>query len=171
MTQITLVKDDITVQKVDAIINAANHSLEGGGGVDGAIHDAAGDELYKACEKLRGCDVGEAKITKGYNLLAKYIIHTVGPDYGYENGDDAILLRMCYINSLMLAKENGVKTIAFPAISVGIFRYPLQEATNIAISAVKEFIEQEPQAFDEIRFVAFNDAVYTAYSEYIETKR
>lgn len=163
MTKITLIKGDITTQKVDAIVNAANRSLHGGGGVDGAIHDAAGDELYEECVALNGCETGEAKITKGYNLPAKYVIHTVGPDYGYERGRESELLDSCYITTLNLAQKNGIRTIAFPAIAVGVYHYPLQEATKIAVSAIKHFIGQAPDAFDEIRFVAFTDEVYLAY--------
>ena len=167
MTRITLICGDITTQKVDVIVNAANRSLRGGGGVDGAIHDAAGDELYEECAKLGGCETGQSKITKGYKLPAKYVIHTVGPDYGYEKGKDAELLKSCYLTTLSLAEQNEIKTIAFPAISVGVFHYPLYEATKIAIESVKKFINQKPQVFDEIRFIAFNDDVYNAYTELI----
>lgn len=167
MTKITLTKGDITTQKVDAIVNAANRTLRGGGGVDGAIHKVAGPELYEECDKLGGCEVGEAKITKGYNLPSKYIIHTVGPDYGYEKGRDAELLKSCYINSLNLSKEHGIKTIAFPAIAVGVFHYPLQEATKIAVDTVREFVKQNPEDLDEIRFIAFSDEVYGVYANVI----
>ncbi len=169
MTKITLIKGDITSQKVDAIVNSANRTLGGGGGVDGAIHDVAGAEMDKKCDLLGGCNVGGAKITKGYNLLAKYVIHTVGPDYGYEKGQDAELLKACYMNSLKLAKEYRIKTIAFPAISVGIFHYPLKEATVIAIESVKSFIKKEPELFQEIRFVAFTDEVYQEYANIISS--
>jgi O-acetyl-ADP-ribose deacetylase len=167
MTRLTLFLGDITTQEVDAIVNAANSSLRGGGGVDGAIHDAAGDELYEECASLGGCETGQSKLTKGYKLPAKYVIHTVGPDYGYEDGREAQLLESCYIQSLLLAEKQGIKTIAFPAISVGIFHYPLDQATKIAIETVKEFISQKPDVFDEIRFVAFTEDVYNTYAELI----
>ncbi len=167
MTRITLIKGDITTQKVDAIVNAANRTLRGGGGVDGAIHDAAGPELDDECDALGGCEVGGVKITKGYNLSAKYVIHTVGPDYGHEKGRDAELLEACYLNSLNLAQKHGIKTIAFPAIAVGIFHYPLKEATEIAVDSVKEFIKQNQETFDEIRFVAFSEDVYDIYADII----
>ena len=169
MRKITLVKGDITTQEVDAIVNAANRSLRGGGGVDGAIHDAAGDELYEECVALGGCETGQSKITKGYRLPAKFVIHTVGPDYGYEKGRDAELLKSCYETALNLAKENGIKTIAFPAISVGVFHYPLHEATKIAVDTVKDFIKNDSDAFDEVRFVAFSQDVHDVYSDHVST--
>lgn len=163
MTKITTILGDITTQQVDAIVNAANRSLLGGGGVDGAIHNAAGSDLYHECSLLGGCNTGEAKITKGYKLPAKHIIHTVGPIYEHEEGKEEELLRSCYINVLALAKKHGIKTIAFPSISTGAFCYPLQEAVKIAVTTVMDFIEKEPNAFDEIRFVAFSDDVYNTY--------
>lgn len=163
MTKISLVRGDITTQEVDAIVNAANSSLLGGGGVDGAIHRAAGPELRGECVKLEGCETGKSKITKGYKLPAKFIIHTVGPAYGYENGKEANLLRSCYLTTLNLAKERGIRTIAFPAISVGVFHYPLDEAAKIAVDSVKEFIEKDSETFDEIRFIAFSEDVHVAY--------
>lgn len=166
-TKITLMKGDITLQEVDAIVNAANHSLRGGGGVDGAIHAAAGPELYEECVGLRGCETGEAKLTQGYNLPAKYIIHTVGPLYGHEDGQEVGLLQSCYLNCLDLAREWGFYTIAFPAISTGVFGYPLDEATKIAVETVKEYTRQIPDAFDEVRFVVFSDEAYQIYLQYM----
>jgi len=167
MTQIKILKGDITKLEVDAIVNAANKTLRGGGGVDGAIHFAAGPELLKECIGLDYCDTGDAKITKGYNLPARYIIHTVGPIYGRENGNEESLLKNCYINSLTTAKEEGIKTIAFPAISTGVFRFPKEQACKIAISAVKEFIDKQPETFDEIIFVLFDDENFEIYKSYL----
>lgn len=165
MTTLTLTKADITTQKVDCIVNAANTWLLGGGGVDGAIHKAAGPKLLEECRTLNGCEVGEAKITKGYNLPAKFVIHTVGPFYDPRNDKIAEKLASCYSNTLKLAKQNGMKTIAFPSISTGVYSYPVNEASKIAVETVSNYIKQNPNDFDEIRFVAFTDDVYSAYKE------
>ncbi|MCX7881076.1 MAG: O-acetyl-ADP-ribose deacetylase [Patescibacteria group bacterium] len=164
MTKITLVKGDITKQKVEAIVNAANKTLLGGGGVDGAIHKAAGPELLEECKKLGGCQTGEAKITKGYKLPAKYVIHTVGPIFGKENGKEAELLASCYRNSLFLAKKYKIKTIAFPSISTGVYGYPKKEAAEIVIKTIKEFIKNN-NWFEEIRLVVFSKESYQIYKE------
>ncbi len=153
---------DITKLKVDAIVNAANSSLLGGGGVDGAIHKAAGPELLEFCRKLNGCPTGEAKITPGFKLPAKFVIHTVGPIWRGGNQNEEKLLASCYKNSLKLAIENGIKTIAFPAISTGIYGYPLREASEIAISVVSKFIKNSP-LIDTIIFVCFDEKTYTLY--------
>ena len=158
---IYIVLGNIVDADCECIVNAANSSLLGGGGVDGAIHKAAGKDLLKECRTLGGCNVGEAKITGGYNLKAKYVIHTVGPKYGTESCD--ILLRNAYINSLNLAAENGIKSIAFPAISTGIYKYPNKEAASIAISAVTDWLEETGYPM-LIEFYCFDKNSYEIYS-------
>lgn len=155
-TQISVYKGDITKLEVDAIVNAANKTLLGGGGVDGAIHRAAGIKLGLACLKLHGCNVGEAKITDGFKLKAKHIIHTVGPQYRGRQ-EDAALLAACYKNSLNLAKEHEAHSIAFSCISTGIYGYPTEEAAKVAISAVTEWIDTNNDYNIEVVFCCFND--------------
>lgn len=162
MTKITIVRGDNTNQNVDAIVNAANSTLLGGGGVDGAIHRAAGPELLEDCKRLEGCETGQAKITKGYNLPAKYVIHTVGPVYQDGKHGEPELLRSCYLNSLKLAKENGIKSISFPAISTGVYGYPKEDATTIVAETVRDFIN-EVDWFEEIRFVLHSQSDYELY--------
>jgi O-acetyl-ADP-ribose deacetylase (regulator of RNase III) len=160
--RIEIIKGDITRLQVDAIVNAANRSLLGGGGVDGAIHRAAGPELLAETRTLGGCPTGEARITRGYRLPARYVIHTVGPVWrGGDQGEDA-LLASCYRNSLKLAVENGIRTIAFPAISTGVYRFPLERATRIALSEVKRFLEQN-NSIDKVIFVCFDRHTYEVY--------
>ena len=159
---IEIVKADITKLNVDAIVNAANSSLLGGGGVDGAIHRAAGPKLLEECKKLNGCKTGEAKITKGYNLQSKFVIHTVGPIWNGGNYNEDELLTNCYLNSLKLAVENKIKTIAFPAISTGVYGFPLERAAQIAIKTVKKFIQSD-KSIEKIIFVCFDDRTYQTY--------
>ena len=152
--QIQVVQGDITKLDCDGIVNAANRSLLGGGGVDGAIHRAAGPELLAECRTLHGCRTGEAKITKGYRLRAKYIIHTVGPIYS-GTAEDAAQLADCYRNSLNLAKEHDIHSIAFPAISTGVYGYPLEDATEIAVKTVAQWLEAHADYAMQVIFCCF----------------
>ena len=154
--RMTVVQGDITKQEVDAIVNAANEALRGGGGVDGAIHRAAGPELLQECIQIGGCPTGEARITKGYKLPARYVIHTVGPVWHGGDRGEPEKLAACYRNSLRLAAENGVRTIAFPGISTGVYGYPLADATRLAMATVRDCLATMP-AIEEVRFVTFGD--------------
>jgi len=163
-----IIKGDITQMETDAIVNAANRTLLGGGGVDGAIHRAAGPELLEACRPLGGCPTGEAKITPGFNLPAKYVIHTVGPVYG-NSLKDAELLANCYKNSLDLAVRNGIRTIAFPAISCGVYGYPIEEAATVAINTVSEFL-RDNRSIQKVWFVLFSQDAYDVYDRLLNEK-
>ena len=160
--RITIVEGDITQQRVDAVVNAANPSLLGGGGVDGAIHRAAGSGLLVECRRLGGCPTGDARITKGYNLPAKWVIHTAGPVWhGGTHNEDALLAR-CYRSCFALATQNAVRTIAFPAISTGIYGFPLARATHIALTETACFLADNTE-MAEVRFVCFSAAIYMNY--------
>lgn len=168
-TKVEFIKGDITKIQADAIVNAANTTLLGGGGVDGAIHRAAGPGLLAECVTLGGCKTGEAKITKGYGLPSRYVIHTVGPVWHGGKHHEPELLASCYRNSLALAKEHSMKTVAFPSISTGAYRFPIEQATRIALETVKSFLEAHPNALEKVLFVLFSDRdleIYTRmYSE------
>ena len=159
-----LVQGDITQQETEAIVNAANPSLLGGGGVDGAIHRAAGPELLEECRKLGGCETGDAKITKGYRLKAKYVIHAVGPIYRKEGNRAPGLLASAYRRSLEVALENGIRSVAFPSISTGAYGYPLEEAAPIALKTVIEFLKAHPE-IELVRFVLYDPRTYAAYEK------
>jgi len=161
--EITALCGDITEQEVDAIVNAANSSLLGGGGVDGAIHRAAGPELVAACRLLGGCKTGEAKITPGFKLPAHHVIHTVGPVWRGGKHDEDALLSNCYRNSLRLAQEHGINSIAFPCISTGIYGFPIERAALLAISEVRAFLKREECTLYEVRFVCFNPSDLAIY--------
>jgi O-acetyl-ADP-ribose deacetylase (regulator of RNase III) len=165
MTDIVIVNGDITRQVVDAIVNAANRTLLGGGGVDGAIHRAAGPDLLEECRSLQGCETGDAKITKGYSLPAKFVIHAVGPIYGRHNSREGELLASCYRRSLRLADDYRLRSIAFPSISTGAYGYPIDEAAFIALRTTKEFLEAGPTTLDRILFVTFSNSDYRVYQD------
>jgi O-acetyl-ADP-ribose deacetylase (regulator of RNase III) len=162
-TRIELLRGDITKVKVDAIVNAANTTLLDGGGVDGAIHRAAGPELFEECRTLEGCKTGEAKITKGYNLPAEFVIHTVGPVWHGGDGNEEKLLRSCYSNSLELAKAYNLKSVAFPSISTGAYRFPVSRAASIALKTVKAYINKNPDSLDKVIFILFSDGDLQIY--------
>jgi O-acetyl-ADP-ribose deacetylase (regulator of RNase III) len=168
-TEIGLARGDITKLDVDAIVNAANTTLLGGGGVDGAIHRAAGPELVVECRTIGGCRAGEAKITCGYNLPARFIIHTVGPVWRGGRRGEAEVLASCYRNSLQLAVGNGIKTIAFPAISCGVYRYPISEASQIAVETTREFLANSDE-IDKLIFVVATDEIFAAYRRLLHTR-
>ena len=161
-SRVLILQGDITEQRVDAIVNAANNALLGGGGVDGAIHRAAGPALLEECRKLHGCPTGEAKITMGYGWPAKWVIHTVGPIWrGGDNQEEALLAR-CYQNSLALAEKQGIKTIAFPSVSTGIYGFPVERAAQIALTEIQNFLASHA-SIEKVLIVCFDKKTYDAY--------
>ena len=167
---ISVIQEDITTLSVDAIVNAANNSLLGGGGVDGAIHKAAGSKLIEVCRRLGGCNTGDARLTSGYDLPSKYIIHTVGPIWkgGGEGEED--LLRSCYRSVFNIVKSHKIKTIALPAISCGIFAYPVEKAVKIAVSEVRKALDSQKQ-LTHVDLVCFNTDIFRVYSDYLENEK
>jgi O-acetyl-ADP-ribose deacetylase len=169
MPKIEALIGDITQLKVDAIVNAANTTLLGGGGVDGAIHWAAGPKLLEECKVLGGCPTGEARLTQGYKLAAKFVIHTVGPVWSGGERNEEKLLESCYKNVLRIAREHGIRTLAFPSISTGAYRFPIERATEIAIETVKR--EISTAEFEQIIFVCFSEKDYEIYKRKLEEKK
>lgn len=165
--RLELIKGDITLLNVDAIVNAANSSLLGGGGVDGAIHHAAGPDLLAECEKLNGCETGQSKITYGYRLKAKYVIHSVGPVWYGGNRNENLLLASCYQTSLALAKKKKIKTLAFPAISTGVYRFPIDLAALIAVNETKRFLNKNSYP-EKVIFVTYSDDSYESYRKLLD---
>jgi O-acetyl-ADP-ribose deacetylase (regulator of RNase III) len=169
--RIQLVEGDITRRDVDAIVNAANSPLRGGGGVDGAIHRAAGPELVAECRTLGGCGTGEAKMTRGYRLPAQWVIHTVGPVWQGGQANEDLLLAACYRNSLRLAVRHGIRTIAFPSISTGAYGFPMERAARIAVDEVRRFLTANPNALDRVELVSFGKDAYERYRKILGERR
>lgn len=170
MTELEVIQGDITKIEADAIVNAANKTLLGGGGVDGAIHRTAGKELLEECRTLNGCETGQSKITKGYNLPAKYVIHTVGPVWNGGKYNERELLKSCYQTALELATKYNIKSIAFPAISCGIYHFPIEEACKIAVDAVTEFTTKNDN-IEKVVFIDINDKIVNTFKNILNKDR
>ena len=171
MTKVVAKQGDITKENTDAIVNAANKLLAPGGGVSGAIHRAAGPEFVLECSNLEGCETGKAKVTLGYELPAEYVIHTVGPRYGMEDGHERELLEKCHENSLKKADEKGVKSIAFPVISTGAFGFPAEDAFKIGIGAIEKYLEENPDtSLEKVVLVAFSDKDMEILTRYLDAE-
>jgi O-acetyl-ADP-ribose deacetylase len=161
-SHISIIQGDITLQIADAIVNAANNSLLGGGGVDGAIHEAAGSKLLEECRTLGGCETGKAKLTQGYNLPAKYVIHTIGPIWRDGKNNEDNLLADCYRNSFAVARKQGIRTVAFPSISTGVYRFPVERASRIALKEIFHELETN-SAIDRVIIVCYDKTTYETY--------
>jgi len=167
-TILSAIQADITILAVDAIVNAANSSLLGGGGVDGAIHRAAGPELLQECRTLGGCHTGQAKLTKGYKLPARFIIHAVGPIWRGGTGGETVQLRSCYESALSIAVDQGVSTIAFPGISTGVYGFPITTAARIAVTTTRAFVDSASTAFSEVTFCCFSPDDLDVYNHVLQ---
>jgi O-acetyl-ADP-ribose deacetylase (regulator of RNase III) len=164
-TTVSIIIGDITQESVDVIVNAANSKLRGGGGVDGAIHSAGGPRIMEECQKIGGCPSGDAVITTGGNLPSRYVIHTVGPIYVTGKKGEPETLKNAYLNSLCLASQNSLRSIAFPSISTGVYGYPIEKASRIALKICLDYLEEHPQDFDSLTFVLFSQRDYDAYEQ------
>lgn len=170
-TRLVLIEGNITLEKTDAIVNAASSKLRGGGGVDGAIHQAGGPKILEECMKYQNCPTGETRVTSGGNLSAKYVIHTVGPIWSGGNKQESVLLSKCYSNAMKTADELKLTSISFPSISTGVYKYPVNQAAKIALKTVIDYIESTNTSLKEVRFVLYKERNYRAYSEALSEVR